>query len=401
MLDRARARRVINSLKDGVPAAGDISEYSPVSNSLFDSRIRRDLEEIEDGLFSKVLFLNGSYGEGKSHFLELVRHKGLNEGFVVSMFSISTRGISFDMIERVVAELVRTLSVKGKVSGDTRVSVLDYIIRSWVGRYPDFENILPAMGLEDRDGQAGLLGLCRRVTNASLYSSEIEILNRWFLGHSHPRGDLIKQFGIYNHLTARNALPLLTCLAKFFKEAGYSGWIVLIDEQEIISTLLAPRRRELTDENIRLLIDQQSQLPGMYFLFATTDEFFTDAVGGVASYPALKTRITESNTVLLPPLTENEVREIAHKIRDIYEIAFLGGSRLEISDSQLNRCCELAHRRLMPVSARARTFVKSLIRILEAVKEDPKIDLQSRFDDIVEQTYDQVATEKEEALRTR
>lgn len=180
----------------------------------------------------------------------------------------------------------------------------------------------------------------------------------------------------------------------FSKKIGYKGWVILIDEQEIVSTLLTTRRRELTDQNLRIMIDDQANMNGVYVLFATTDEFFNDPTRGVVSYPALKTRITQANTLNLPSIGKVEMEEIAEKLKIICEAAW--GVQLKITLFELRKCAEIALERNIP-SARARTYVKSAIRLMESIRDGKTVNPLSTFAELYTLTYNEVAIEKEEA----
>ncbi len=86
------ARSIIEELRKGsVPI-----EYVP----LFTVGRRNWLEFIEDDLEhyisqggTKVRFISGDYGDGKTHFMSLVRHLAMVKGFAVS-FVVLTREVS-------------------------------------------------------------------------------------------------------------------------------------------------------------------------------------------------------------------------------------------------------------------------------------------------------------------
>lgn len=390
-LTRPIAMRIINSLKDGVPSVEDIQYFSSSRNTLY-PLIESDLKEISNGNYGKVKFLNGSYGEGKTHFLSRIRNEALNDGFLVSMFAISPRGIALDMMERTFSELIKTLMINGytAVSEET---VIEYILSRWISNVEDFEPKLRNLHL-DKDLMAALLQIAKCIPQRKLRYQHLDILNGWLRGETHPIGELKKQYQICNHIKPRNVFDILKSLGKFFKSIGYKGWIILIDEQEIVSTLLTTRRRELTNQNIRYLIDEQGNLDGIYVLFATTDEFFTDPNRGVVSYPALKTRITQANTLSLPSIGKAEMEELSENLKTICEMAW--GLQMRITSVQLKNCAGIALERNIP-SARARTYVKSIIRLMESIRDGQGKDPVATFAEIYNTTFAEVATEKEEA----
>jgi len=136
-------------------------------------------------------------------------------------------------------------------------------------------------------------------------------------------------------------------------------------------------------------------MDGIYFLFATTDEFFNDPHKGIVGYPALKTRITQNNTLNLPSIGKNEMEEIATKVKNVCQIAW--GISLRISLSQLTQCVEIALEHNIP-SAKARTYVKSLIRLMDNIRNGQTDNPVGRFSDIYSATFNEIATEKEEAI---
>ncbi len=390
-LEQPIAMRIINSLKDGVPSVEDIEYFSSSYNPL-DPIIKSDLEEISTGNYGKVKFLNGSYGEGKSHFLSRVRKKAIDDRFMVSMFAISPRGVALDMMERTFSELMKTLTTKGYMR-EGEETVIEFILSRWIRTVEDPEKELRNMAL-DRDLRAALTQVSKLIPQRNLYYRDLDILNGWFLADTHTVGDLRKRFGIFNHITARNVFDIVKSLGKFFKKIGYKGWGILIDEQEIVSTLLTTRKRELTDQNIRILIDEQGSMDGIYVLFATTDEFFNDPVKGVVSYPALKTRITKANTLDLPSIGKKEMEEIALNLKEICQIAWK--IFLRVTKGQLEECVRIALERNIP-SARARTYVKSLIRLMESVRNGETENPAKTFAEIYNITFNEVAIEREEA----
>lgn len=392
-VDKLTALRIINSLKDGVPSVDDIEYYSASKNSL-DPVIAGDMYEISKGNYGKVKFINGGYGEGKTHFLSRIRSKAISDNYLVSMFAISPRGIALDMMERVFGELIKTIVVKDSSGNRIGGDAIEHVVSQWLPTAQDPKQVLRAMSHLDRDLRNALTSIAEFLPKRALYLDELEILIGWMLGDTHSKSDLKRKFKIFNHINPRNVFDIMKSFAKFFKAVGYNGWIILIDEQEIISTLLSSRRRELTDQNIRLLIDEQSKMDGLYIIFATTDEFFTDPIKGVVSYPALKTRVTQANTLYLPSIGKVEMEEIAHRLIDISGMAW--DMRLNVDDQQLNECIKIALDYSIP-SSKARTYIKSLIRLMEAVRTDEKADPVAVFGEIYPNTYHEVATERENA----
>ncbi len=390
-LEQPIAMRIINSLQDGIPSVEDILYYSSSYNPL-DDIIDSDMTEIYNGAYGKIKFLNGSYGEGKTHFLSRVRMKALENNYLTSMFAISPRGISLDMMERAFSEMIKTLNVKHfEREGDE--TVIEDVLSKWIPSVENPEKALRKIHL-DKDLREALTKMSKLIQKRDLYYQDLDILNGWLMGETHNKGDLKKRFAILNHINPRNVFDIMKSLGRFFKKIGYKGWVILIDEQEIISTLLTTKKRQYTDQNIRILIDDQGNMDGIYFLFATTDEFFNDPEKGIVSYPALKTRITQANTLDLPPIGNKEMEEIGINLKEICQIAW--GITLRIEVEELKKCVVVALDHNIP-SARARTYVKSVIRLMESIRKGKTDKPIEAFSDIYTATFNEVATEREEA----
>lgn len=356
-----------------------------------DSIVDSDLEEISIGNYGKIKFLNGSYGEGKSHFLSRVRKKAIDNNYLVSMFQISPRGVSLDMMERAFSEIIKNLTTK-RYSTEQGETIIEFVLSKWITGVGDLEGAIRKMQL-DKDLKAALIEIGNRIDNRDLYCEDLDVLDRWFRAETPAIGDLKKRYKIYNHINPRNVFDILKSLSIFFKKIGYKGLVVLIDEQEIISTLLTTRRRELTDQNIRIMIDDQGNMDGIYVLFATTDEFFSDPIRGVVSYPALKTRITKSNTLDLPPIGKDEMYEVALKLRDICQFAW--DIKIKVDNEQLSKCIDVAIENNIP-SARARTYVKSMINLMGSIRDGNTTDPVDQFSEFYNATFIEVATEREQ-----
>ena len=188
------AERIISSLEDGVPSVEDVQYFSSTSNPL-DPTIKSDLVKISSGTFGKIKFLNGSYGEGKSHFLSRVRRKALDEKFLVSMFEISPRGVSLDMMERTFSEIIKNLTVKG-FTNDSAETIIEYVLSKWLPTVDKFEHELRSMPLE-KDLKAALIAITKRLDQRDYYYEDLDSLERWLRAENQSIGDLRKKFKIY------------------------------------------------------------------------------------------------------------------------------------------------------------------------------------------------------------
>lgn len=396
-LSEIEAERIIETLADGVPDPDHVMMYSSSMDSQLMGIINQHLDKIKRGL-TIARFVKGDNGLGKSHFLSVVREHALRENYVVSYFDLRSRE-GFDMIERILSKLIRTLSVNGKRKGTVSETVLDFIFREWAHKAGNIEESVSTMDLDatnmDFINAISLYGNIMACVppRSPVPSDAVELLNRWFQAEL-LRARERQNIRVNNNITARNARDVLNSFAIFLREVGYSGWVILIDEQEIIPTLMTTRKRDLSNENLKVIIDTQPKTKFMYYLFATTPEFFTNPQKGINSYPALRQRV--SHVLEVKPIGEKEMVEAAEKIRDVYCIAFPGFRKGRITGQDIANCAKHVESTFGVTSAKPRIFIVSYIRFLKALHTGPVPDPSAAFASITGQVWDELETKERE-----
>jgi hypothetical protein len=90
LISRPQAHQILNDVEHGVTLKALVMAISPRRNPFYERRIKRDIELIGDVdcNFSRVRFLEESYGEGKTHILSYIKEKCLGLNYVVSTFPL-------------------------------------------------------------------------------------------------------------------------------------------------------------------------------------------------------------------------------------------------------------------------------------------------------------------------
>ena len=116
-----------------------------------------------------------------------------------------------------------------------------------------------------------------------------EIL-QWFGGEG-SLGSYRKAYGVNKIITRDNAKLMLQSLAGFVRLSGYRGLCILFDEAE--QAYSSMRKASLRDahNNLLSLINNIDGLPGLFLIYATTPDFFSDPKHGIVIYGALAGRI--------------------------------------------------------------------------------------------------------------
>ena len=399
-LTNIEAERIINTLSSGVPDSDNIMAYSSsIDNQLMDI-ISKHLNKVKRGI-TVARFVKGDNGSGKSHFLSVVREIALRDNYVVSYFDLRSRE-GFDMIERILSKLIKTLSVNDKRKGTVNETVLDFIFKSWTNQGNSIEESVSGMELDATNmdfinaitiyGKI-MAGIIPRQANSF---DLIEIINRWFQAEG-LKSNQRQKIKVNNNITVRNAREMMDSLAIFFREIGYSGWVILIDEQEIIPTLMATKKRKLSNENLKVIIDTQPKTKFMYYLFATTPEFFTHAEKGINSYPALRQRVLDVLEVKI--IGEKGMVEAGEKIKEIYCLASPEFNRGLITGQNIRNCAHHVETTFGNTSAKARIFIVSYIRLLNQLDESAVSDLGDAFISITGQVWDEIEEKEKEAYQ--
>jgi hypothetical protein len=110
------------------------------------------------------------------------------------------------MLERPLAEMVKTLSVANKREPTGRESVLDYIVKQWSGPLPDPEAVFLDVVEFDRDAKQAVVMLASLLKRPDENKDLIAAINRWFQAEVQPVAFLRSKLGILNQLRPTNAL---------------------------------------------------------------------------------------------------------------------------------------------------------------------------------------------------
>ena len=104
------ARAIIEDLREGSVPVDSVPLFT-VGRQNWLKLIEEDLDQYIAEGGAKVRFVNGDYGDGKTHFMSVVRHLAREKGFAVS-FVVLTREIPVHKFEVVYQEIVRQLDAK-------------------------------------------------------------------------------------------------------------------------------------------------------------------------------------------------------------------------------------------------------------------------------------------------
>jgi hypothetical protein len=396
-----QARAIIEELRKGSVPIDDVLFFT-VGREKWLALIEDDFDHYIAEGGAKVRFINGDYGDGKTHFMSVIRHTALQKGFAVS-FVVLTREVPMQKFEVVCREIVRQLRVPPGFPENPEMKVEETGIRGLVNAWAESlaadlasaeeaslqerltvlrEELtaLNGMDVNFANGLAGFLEsrfkpLSQGETGEERSRSR-EILFQWFEGAKASKKEL-KPFQIFEVLNKTNSKRFLSSLLAFLKHLGYRGLILLMDELETV-VAQSTSVRNAAYENVRLLIDNTEQARFLHIFFSIIPDVISSEKG-FKSYDALWSRVRSIGegkrlnyrSVLIDlhrtPLETHELIELGLALRRIHEISYRWEGNDLVKEDLVEKIC--ANQKRMGLLSEVRLFIKQIIRILDMAEQ--------------------------------
>ncbi len=277
-------------------------------------------EYIRDG-GSKIKFVSGRLGSGKTHFLGLMASLARGEQYKVVQFSAKDIWMhdfkemyveifrQCDILHCLEAVSHRLIREMGFDPGDIPegMKFIDYLSQSGLGDALNKREIrtqLRQMFLDNPMMDNNFALACSMLTGSILGYPVLEEQNRelllaWLEGDRSIKLSQLRAMDFYpGRITRYNARHMLRSLAEVVRMGGFSGLYVSVDDLEILvsrSSLEAVHytkmKREDTYESIRQLIDDIDSMKNIMFVYAFDRELIDNENAGLKSYQALWMRI--------------------------------------------------------------------------------------------------------------
>jgi hypothetical protein len=273
-------QRAMEALRSGVPNR-DVVKVLGSHQPNLEGNFRRLLQQMStqapQGIPTKGLVIEGGFGSGKSHLLKALQHVALEQNFVCSPIVIS-KETPFYNVATLFRSAINDALVPGKqgdalteVAGDLNFQSPQYDeLYDWVHR--------KEQGCDSRF--AATLYLYERMINDPELSHR---MIRFWAGDPLSNGQLKKYLQgcapeipyIFDKLSVQDlAWHRFQFVSRLMMAAGYKGWILLIDEAEIIGRYSFKQRTKSYVEVARWLgALEDTVCPGISAIVALTDDF--------------------------------------------------------------------------------------------------------------------------------
>lgn len=270
---------------------------------------------------SKIKFVTGRPGSGKTHLLNYISMTAWENGYVTAGFS--ARDIWIHDFKEIYIEVLRQSDILeclrccslqiiknlGFVPEEIPdgLTFMDYLSQNDLGDAITRREIrlqLKSMFLENPLIDNNFALACSLLTGGILGHPLLEDQNRqmlqaWLEGDRSLKLSSIRSLGLSPvRITKYNARHMLRSLSEVIRMAGHPGLFITVDNLEILlsRSSLDPvhytkLKREDTYESIRQLIDDIDSMKNIMFVFAFERELLDNDNAGLKSYQALWMRI--------------------------------------------------------------------------------------------------------------
>jgi hypothetical protein len=281
-----QARRALEALRAGVPSHDAVSALGSLQTAI-DDRFSEMLVAINDPERSEPvggMLIGGGFGSGKSHALEHLAAQALRANFVVSKVVISKETGLHDPV-KVLRAAVEEARVPGR-----RGSAIDEIVASLRTTSAEYAELYRWTHTDDApvDNRfAATLFVHEFARGDAEFADRIV---RFWAGDPLPMPDLrrrLKEAGAaatYKLISIKErelAVQRFRFLSRLMRAAGFAGWIILLDEVELIGRYsLLQRAKSYAEINRWVRGDRDDPGAPLAAVLTTVEDFEAQVLVG-------------------------------------------------------------------------------------------------------------------------
>ena len=326
------ARHIIEALRSGIPSRA-VGQYFSEARPKIMKEISGRLDMVCDSHRSSGMVICGKYGEGKTHLLNTVFNLAHSNNMVVSYLSLS-KETPMDKLYLVYQKVIQNTYLPKR-------------------QQPGFMHELEKISANSPIANEMLLYAAKHLETDKLYYLFRSYLNtedsdEKFLLQADMEGDFVANaplkkiyrriFGQpvkynVNFTKTRHCGDYFSFMSRLFTQMGYHGWVILIDETELMGRLGKKARLNAYRNMARFLLPEFCP-ENTFSIFALSASYVEDVIEGKHEYENLSADYPEeqepARTVLdilsrapqLLPLTRLEIQEVLYKIQDFHGKAY-------------------------------------------------------------------------------
>ena len=326
------ARHIIEALRSGIPSRA-VGQYFSEARPKIMKEISGRLDMVCEQGKSSGMVISGKYGEGKTHLLNTVFNLAHSNNMVVSYLSLS-KETPMDKLYLVYQKLISNTYLpkrrqpgcnqeQEKISAGSPIAnemllyalkrlntdKLYYLFRSYLNTEDADEKFLLQADLEgDFMANAPLKKIYRRIFNEPV------------------------KYNV-NFTKTKHCQDYFSFMSHLFGQMGYHGWVILMDETELMGRLGKKARLNAYRNMADFLLPERCP-EATFSVFALSASYAEDVIEGKHEYENLAEiypmEQEPAKTVLdlltrapqLLPLTREEFNEVLEKIQDFHGRAY-------------------------------------------------------------------------------
>lgn len=318
MSDTNPAIQIIEALRRGLPPQRGIAQYAVGQEQLLADIERFHLSGISNR--GVIRFISGSWGAGKTHFFRLLREGAFKNNCLVAGVELNVNEAPLNKFEMVFYMIVRNISTPIAFAADTPQAAApfaDVLNEALVFLSSGKQGKSGCVVQEDLARAKETLAGCPEIDvdfkkivcafwdtylpdagDPSACRHRREELLQWFSGEG-TIASWRKGLGVNKVVSRENARIILKSLAAFVRLAGYQGLVILFDEAEMSHSVMSKSALKQAHNNLLHLLNNVSEISGLFLVYATTPDFYNDPKHGIVAYGALHSRI--GNPPSTPP----------------------------------------------------------------------------------------------------
>jgi len=388
------AINIIQSVARGVPPIHGIEYYTAGLDEYLKAIQSEYLKTFIAAGGASFKMVIGGYGQGKTHFLYCVQDMAWKDNYVTSYVALSPVQTPFSDPAKVYSELVKQIAAPPEGIAEPEKGIDNLICQWYLTKNREFDVLGPKKeealdsylkSLPTFESLSFTQAVRQAFRSLAAENEEnFEQIVAWLNGELQDK-KVYGKYGILQKVNKVNAFALIRSVAKWVKEIGYSGLIVLFDETETLPSF-SSKQKEILLSNLRQLIDECSgRFRNVLIFYSLPDEGFLDSKGVV--YEALKTRLDSvfhfrnptGTKIRLDDLPVSDVQmleEVGSKLAHVYQVAYdstLGDDRVSEAVHNMAKVCyehksEGAFRRLFVLRM---TDALNMLRLEQGSRVDP------------------------------
>ena len=334
------SRHIIEALRSGIPSRIVGRCFSDARPKIL-KELSGHIEDVCERQKSAGMIISGKYGEGKTHLLNTVFNMASENNMVVSYLSLS-KETPMDKLHLLSPKLMANTYLPKRLQPGF-AQVFDTMT---AGSRLASEMISYAAGQLQTDKLYYLLRACLNTEDAEEKFQLLADLEGDFIANATLRQIYKRIFNQtvkynVNFSKTKHCRDYFAFMSHFFVQLGFSGWVILIDEGELMGRL-SKKGRLNAYRNMAYFLFPQREFESVFSLFAYSASYVEDVVIGKHDFENLEEihpaepepmRSVLGQIVKTPqlsPLTEKEIREILEKVREIHGRAYRWDAGIDI-----------------------------------------------------------------------